>query len=257
MTDTSLPRATFAESDFRAGRVFSRTFSVLSRNLLPFCIVTAIASLPNFLFFTLREVGAGPVKFMAADPGTAAATLGLGVIMTVVLSALSQAIVLYAAFEDMRGQPVNLLESTKIGLRRIFPVVAVALATTFLASLAAVALVFPAFIVFTMLAVATPACVVERLGPIKSMGRSARLTKGHRWKMFGLWLLTIIGGAIVQGVLVSAAAMIGGRPLALLIQFVVSAVWGAFYAILIVVAYHDLRVAKEGVDTDQIAAVFD
>jgi hypothetical protein len=257
MTDASLPRATFAESNFRAGRVFGRTFSVLSRNLLPFCIVTAIASLPNFLFFTLREVGAGPVKFMAADPGTAAATLFLSVVMALVLSALSQAIILYAAFEDMRGRPVNLLESTKIGLRRFFPVFGVALATTFLASLAGLALVIPAFIVFTMLLVAPPACVVERLGPIKSMGRSARLTKGHRWKLFGLWLVTIIGGAVVQGALVGTAAKLGGRPLELLIQLVVGAVWGAFYAILVVVAYHDLRVAKEGVDTDQIAAVFD
>jgi hypothetical protein len=31
---------------------------------------------------------------------------------------------------------------------------------------------------------------------------------------------------------------------------------GAFSAILAVVAYHDLRVAKEGVDTRAIAAVF-
>jgi hypothetical protein len=31
----------------------------------------------------------------------------------------------------------------------------------------------------------------------------------------------------------------------------------AFYAVLIVVTYHDLRVAKEGIDTDQIAAVFE
>ena len=34
-------------------------------------------------------------------------------------------------------------------------------------------------------------------------------------------------------------------------------IWGAFYAIFAVVTYHDLRVAKEGVDTAQIAAVFE
>jgi hypothetical protein len=33
--------------------------------------------------------------------------------------------------------------------------------------------------------------------------------------------------------------------------------WGALYAIFAVVTYHDLRVAKEGVDTEQIAAVFE
>ena len=35
------------------------------------------------------------------------------------------------------------------------------------------------------------------------------------------------------------------------------ALLGAYGAILVVVTYHDLRVAKEGVDTDQIAAVFE
>jgi hypothetical protein len=41
------------------------------------------------------------------------------------------------------------------------------------------------------------------------------------------------------------------------VNMVWSAVWTAFFAIVIVVTYHDLRVAKEGVDTDQIAAVFE
>jgi hypothetical protein len=34
-------------------------------------------------------------------------------------------------------------------------------------------------------------------------------------------------------------------------------VYGPFNAVLTAVTYHDLRVAKEGIDTDQIAAVFD
>jgi hypothetical protein len=36
-----------------------------------------------------------------------------------------------------------------------------------------------------------------------------------------------------------------------------NAIWTAFLNISIAVTYHDLRVAKEGVDTDQIAAVFE
>jgi hypothetical protein len=42
-----------------------------------------------------------------------------------------------------------------------------------------------------------------------------------------------------------------------IVNLVWGAIWSAFLAILIVVTYHDLRVAKEGVDTDQIAAVFE
>jgi hypothetical protein len=35
-----------------------------------------------------------------------------------------------------------------------------------------------------------------------------------------------------------------------------SAIFTAFSAIVTTIIYHDLRVAKEGVDTEQIAAVF-
>ncbi len=46
-------------------------------------------------------------------------------------------------------------------------------------------------------------------------------------------------------------------PLGQLVNLIWSAIWTAFYAIVIVVTYHDLRVAKEGIDTEQIAAVFE
>ena len=50
---------------------------------------------------------------------------------------------------------------------------------------------------------------------------------------------------------------IGGPILAWSCLWLWGALFGAFNAIMVVVTYHDLRVAKEGVDTDQIAAVFD
>jgi len=47
----------------------------------------------------------------------------------------------------------------------------------------------------TMLSVSVPACVVELLGPMASMARSVRLTRGCRWKLFGILLFAgFIGG---------------------------------------------------------------
>ena len=104
--------------------------------------------------------------------------------------------------------------------------------------------------------VAIPACVVEQTGPWKSLNRSAALTKGNRWKVFGMMvLLTIIsaiGGALVGAFAAAAGATLGG-----LLALIWIALVAPFSAILVVVTYHDLRVAKEGVDTDQIAAVFE
>ena len=142
---------------------------------------------------------------------------------------------------------------------------------TVLVFLASLLFVIPGMIVYMMWFVATPVCVVEQLGPFRSMGRSRELTKGHRWKLFGLMLLILIPalivGAIVGAVMVAAT---GGflaavatmnttmaTTLGQIVNLIWSAIWTAFYAIVIVVTYHDLRVAKEGIDTDQIAAVFD
>jgi hypothetical protein len=238
----------FAQGDFRVGQVLSRTFSVLSRNLLPFCVVTAIAYLPNLLIPSEQAPD--------MTPGQRVGLVLVTVMVSIVLNALSEAIVLFGAFEDMRGRPVNLIESFKVGLGRFLPVIGVALLVGILSALAAILLVFPAFIVLTILFVAMPVCIVEQLGPVKSLGRSAELTKGYRWRIFGLWLLvmlvTLIGSAIIGAIAYLTGAVVGA-----VLKLIWGALAGAFNAIMVVVSYHDLRVAKEGVDTNKIASVFD
>jgi hypothetical protein len=263
MTDASLPTNRFSEGTFDVGRVVTRTVSVLSRNLLPFSLVTAVASLPNVLISS-ATTGLAPTttgNIANLDP----VTIGVGAVVAgllmAALGALSQAVVLYGAFEDMRGRRVDLMESMRIGLRRFFPVVGVALLVTFLGALGFLLLIVPGLIWFMMWFVAMPVCVVEGLGPWRSMKRSAALTKGNRWKIFGLWFVVALIGGIMGGLLTGALAglsrVVGGPVLALILRLAWSAIVGAFGAILAVVVYHDLRVAKEGVDTDQIAAVFD
>jgi hypothetical protein len=89
------------------------------------------------------------------------------------------------------------------------------------------------------------------------MKRSSQLTKGHRWKVFGLMILLIVISAVGSGVIASSFTAIGGTAFAIVGDVLWNGIWGAFYAIAVVVTYHDLRVAKEGIDIDQIASVFD
>jgi hypothetical protein len=262
MTDASLPAGRFTEGNFRLGHVFSRAWSVFSGNFLTFILVTGIASLPSLLI--PRTTPGAQV-----DPSQ---ILGLGLVavfLMVVLGTLSQAVVLYGAFQVMRGRPIDLAESARIGLRRFFPIVGLAISVSVLVFLASMLLVIPGLILFAMWFVATPVCVVEQLGPFRSMGRSRQLTKGHRWKIFGLQLLILVPaiaiGAIIGAVILAtlgsggflAMASAMSSTLGQVVNLIWSAIWTAFYAIVIVVTYHDLRVAKEGVDTDQIAAVFE
>jgi hypothetical protein len=66
----------------------------------------------------------------------------------------------------------------------------------------------------------------------------------------------MVASGIFSGI-VLAVFSLGGVLMAQIANFVWSALFGAFFSINFVVAYHDLRVAKEGIDTDRIAAVFD
>jgi hypothetical protein len=70
-------------------------------------------------------------------------------------------------------------------------------------------------------------------------------------------LLLLIPAGIIGNVIDLALAALTGGILLPIGHLIWSGIWGAFFAIFVVVTYHDLRVAKEGVDTDQIAAVFE
>ncbi|HEY2228412.1 MAG TPA: hypothetical protein VGI22_11880 [Xanthobacteraceae bacterium] len=134
-------------------------------------MVTASASVPMYL---LMLGAADP----AADPLRALRLAGLSISIGPVLGSLSQAIVLYGAFRDMCGKPVRLRESIRVGLRRFYPVLGLAIAVTLIGLLGIVALVVPGLMAFTRWFVAMPACVVEECGVFASMRRSAELTRG-------------------------------------------------------------------------------
>jgi hypothetical protein len=281
MTDASLPAGRFIEGDLRIGQVLSRAWSVFSGNFLKFSVITGIAFLPSLLM----------PRPSVANAGNPLANWPLALfafILMIGLSMLSQAAVFYGAFQDMRQRPVSVADGLKVGLDRFLPMLGLA-AVFFLAFFALVMVaailfavpatlfavpwvsfgtalvVIPAVMLFLMWSMGTPVCVVERLGPFRSLGRSRELTKGHRWKILGLLLVTMIPGVIIGAVVGAALGAIlvfgsgGGLGAAAIkiISLVWQAIWTAFLSIVIVVTYHDLRVAKEGVDTEQIAAVFE
>jgi uncharacterized membrane protein len=143
-----------------------------------------------------------------------------------------------------------------VGLSRFLPLIGLAFVAGFLIVLGLILLIIPGLILYTMWFVGVPACVVERLGPWTSLRRSRNLTKGCRWKLFALALLLLVaslGSSVIQSVLSALAGPIVG----LTAQLIWSGIWAAFSSIVIAITYYDLRVIKEGVDIEQITAVFD
>jgi hypothetical protein len=201
--------------------------------------------------------------------------------LMILLTMLSQAILFYGAFQDMRRRPVSLADGLKVGLGRFLPLVGMivvfglAVSALFLVLVVVISLVpvlayaspliaIPVMMLLLMWSMGTPVCVVERLGPFRSLGRSRDLTKGHRWRILGLLLVTLIAAMVVAALVGAAVGIVGAfssvsfvDAAARVTALVWNAIWTAYFAVVVVVTYHDLRVAKEGVDTEQIAAVFE
>jgi hypothetical protein len=274
--------APFAEGDFRVGRVISRSISILSRRFVPLFVIAAGAYLPSFLI-SLWMRG---LLWTSRLPGRTeqAAVVILLVVAYILFSVLGQAMIVHAAFQDMRRQRASLGASVKVGLRRFLPLFGITIVLTMLIVLSfalfiglarlgmpflSVVMPIPIFLLLapipivaavTVCFVTTPACVVEKRGPLGSVRRSAQLTKGHRLRIFGLELL-LVGLLVVTGIFISSLGWVLSTlpvPLAAAINGLLwNTVWVAYCAVTIAVAYHDLRVAKEGVDIEQIASVFD
>jgi hypothetical protein len=113
----------------------------------------------------------------------------------------------------------------------------------------------PSAILFVIWAVVVPVCVVEGRSPLDSLLRSADLTKGSRWKIFGIMLL--VGLLSVAGEGVDLIVMPISPALATVIRVAWFVVAIAFWNCTMIMTYHDLRVAKEGIDSGHVAAIFD
>src|SRR5690242_13912072 len=207
MTDLSTSSAP-VESEFRVGRVFNRTFSVLFRGLPRFFAVCAVAYVPSFFvtkIFTVEEE--------TTITAPAAVFILLAVLLAEAFNLLGQAVVLHAAFQQVRRQPVRLVQSLKVGVVRILPLVGLVIVELLLIAVASLAFIIPAFILFAMWAVTLPVCVVERRGPFASLSRSTELTRGHRWKVFALIFPVFVVDVVMSSFLDDTLSSAGGTPL--------------------------------------------
>jgi len=235
-------------TEFTVGTVLSRATDVFTRGALTFVAISLIANAPRLVYEWALLNG--------TSPATPWMPLAWGLV-SVVLSALAEAMIIFAAFQTLRGRRAGIGESIGRGLRRLGAVVLASIVVSILIVLGAILLLVPGLIVLTIFFVTIPACVVEQLGATTAMARSSELTRNHRWRVFGaaavVFIIFFIVDSIVSAVLRHPATLWSY----VLVAFCVNSVYSAYNAVLAAIVYHDLRVIKDGIDIDQLAAVFD
>ncbi len=239
---------------FSAGSVISRTFSVWGRNVSAFSAVALLVHLPNFALALFAE---------PPHPSRGGGLLtGVNSILSVILGFAATGALTYGVLQALRGQAIRVGEIAGMGFRKIWPIFVVSLGIAVLAALAAILLVIPGVMLLCALWVAVPAIVVEKgLSIGGSFRRSRELTKGHRFSIFVIlllfWLISAAAGMFAGLLLPLGLRAVIPYGLVSLLWQVVAVIAGGLFSTACAVAYHDLRVAKEGVDTAQLVAVFE
>ncbi len=250
------PDTSSSHRRFEAGRLLSETFSTYFANFLPFLILTVVAYSPVLLMAFLTATGSG-----ATNP-LAAALVNWG---DWLFSPLAQSVVTYGVLQHMRGRDTTIGACLRAGFGALFPVLFVALLAAALILIGTLFCIIPGIILSVMFAVAVPAAVEERPGPIAALRRSAELTDGYRGQVFAVNLvLGLLGAAVgllvlpVVGGLEGLAAMretpsttfLLTSQLLGLVPFGLTATAGA-------VMYYRLRSLKESIDVEELASIFD
>jgi len=231
-----------AGQGFRVGLVLYRALRVYGANFAIFFVIAFVAALPCLLVLLAARNEFGTLLFAS--------------LLSLFLDTIGAAIILFIAFQYLRGRSIALGAALRLTLARFFPMLG--FATLYALGLIAgfFTLAVVSVLLYILWCVALPACVVERLGPIACLGRSCRLIEGHFWKIFGIMLLLTIvwavGSDTIRHVVMPAGVVARASA-----EVIWLAVWGAYWNCVSIMIYHDLRVAKEGIDIDQIASNFD
>jgi hypothetical protein len=233
---------------FRMGDVLVRSWSVLSRNLPIFVLLCGLAGLPSLILSAVSppRVPGHPRHWFFV----------LELLVGIIPSALAGAVVVHAAFQDLRGREVIAKESLLRGLARSLPAVGLGILLTFGSLLGLACLLVPGLIILAFFAVTTPACVLEGTGVAGSLARSAQLTKNRKWPILGISV-----ASLVVAYLISKLAQVALGPSHYQAAALASWPWqifeGSFLWVYTAVLYHDLRAAKEEIGAGQIAAASD
>ena len=260
-----MANAESAGQSFSIGASLSRALSTFLANFISFNLLGFTVMVPGLglvvllfgavfagFFIGLDNIGAPPSGFGALHFIVFAAIW----IVAVTLQYFLTGIIVYGALRYLEGEKAGYAACLGRGFRRIVPIIAVAVISTVLIAIGFFLIVVPGIIIAVMICLAVPALMAENPGILASLKRSRELTKGYRWHLFGIFLIAMLATTAINIVVPLPFELVSG-DLATFVSAVIQLFTTVFLAVLLAVIYHDLRVAKEGVSSQQIAAVFD
>jgi Membrane domain of glycerophosphoryl diester phosphodiesterase len=195
-------------------------------------------------------------------------TLGLlYALCLVVLNLVATAATVFIVSESYLGRPLSAREALQRSTPYIGRILVCSLLMTLAVGLGFLLLFIPGVILAVGLAMAIPAVVLEpRASASGALSRSWDLTRGARWRIFGLgvtllvllYIPVVAIGGLFALIVPGSGGMFGGASIGMVTAIAVGGIvqmfiYPLFYCVL-TVTYYDLRVRKEGFDLELLAS---
>jgi hypothetical protein len=250
------------------GRVISRAFGFIASS-------PGIALGSAVLFGAVPSVLSQMVTFSATTSASPSSSLVAGfgalqsliMLVSLVFSGLMQASITRGLVIEHEGGRPSFGQCLAGGLRFALPIVAFMVLWWIALVFGLVLLIVPGLILLTMWSVAIPAMVEENTGIFGAFGRSRELTRGSRWRIFGLLIVMLVLFYLILAIigilgfsatsLTNLESSAAAPPLMFLVGAALSGVvfnllWSTIQPSLFV----ELRDAKEGGGAGDLHQVF-
>jgi hypothetical protein len=254
------------------GEILDAAIKLFLRHWRPLVLSVVGLILPVQIISALITASVAPEQFdlttseTGVDEGEEAEFLiGQGIVglLSAISILLATAVCFKAVADAYLGAEPDWRRSLRFALRRLGGLFGVAIVGGLAVALGTVALIIPGIWLFVCFSLAVPALLLERVGPVKALGRSFRLVRGRWWPTAGALLIgyLLIGvlGALVSGVImVVPAVLTEDNTLVAALGAVVGGTVGQalttpYSAAVVTLLYFDQRVRKEGLDLQLIA----
>jgi Membrane domain of glycerophosphoryl diester phosphodiesterase len=261
---------------FDMGRVVRRTFSAIGKNFAAFALLSLLSALTWTASVLAGDQFGADIEAGRFPGANTILVLAIWVLLYAASAMLLQGGVIHGAVASLNGKRASVANCLATGLKFLWPMFLIGLLETLGIVVGLVFLVVPGIILAVMWIGVGPACVVEQTGVSGAFSRSADLTRGYRWRIFGLYLayvVAIIIAAVVVGFLIGiviglgvlaltrdpaaiqlATSMRATELVAGAINTMVSLIVGSAFSASV---YYELREIKEGIGPEALASVFD
>jgi hypothetical protein len=236
------------------GETIGKGFNLYFNNFISVVLVSILCQIPVAILMGSM--------FSDLSRGTIGASyfynMGLLFFLSIIVGAFLSAYIIHV----VSGKFLEIVPAGQYNISRsilpyVFPIIGLSIVVGLVTMLGMILLIIPGIIIALGYSLATEVMVIEKQKIGESMRRSWSLTKGKKWHIF---LILLVSGIITICINQPLSWMLGllklDPQLTLYLGYLVSAITAPISACILVVVYFNIRIEKEGFNIEHLTQQF-